>query len=147
MVFGVQLPMRWTCPKGHERPLDTNVDAVRAQVSMMALTHHCTLCDTSYLLPHETQHRVLRHVEEHAVRELLQDLLISVRGRWWVIEFSRLRLIARFPPDAAEIEVMASADENVPRVRLSVRVSLDVLRANELLKQKLRADLERHLAS
>ena len=145
-VSGVQLPMRWTCPKGHERPLEANVEAVRAQVSMLALTHHCQVCDTSYLLPHETQHRVLRHIEEHAVRDLLRDCTVSVRGRWWGVEFSRLRLIARFPPDAGEIEVVASADEAAPRVRLAVRVPLDVLRSLELLKQRLRVELERHLA-
>ena len=113
---------------------------------MLALTHHCPQCETSYLLPYETQHRVLRHIEEHAARELLGDCLLSLQGRWWVIEFSRLRLIARFPPDAAEIEVMASADENAPRIRLTARMSLDVLRSSELLKQRLRTELERHLA-
>jgi len=138
--------MRWTCPKGHEGPLDGNVEAVRAQVSMLALTHHCPSCDTSYLLPHETQHRVLRHLEEDAARQLLSDCMVSARGRWWAIEFSRLRLIARFPPDAAEIEVMASADETAPRVRMTVRVPLDVLRSVELLKHRLRLELERHLA-
>ena len=142
ILAGVQHPMRWTCPKGHDGQLATDLAALRELIAMLALTHQCPQCETSYLLPKEAQHCVLRHFEERAVRALLKDTLLSVAGTWWAFEFVRLRLIARFPPDATELEVIATADENSPRIRIALRISLDVLRSAELLKRELRSELD-----
>ena len=137
--------VRWTCPKGHERQLDCDLREVRELVALLALTAQCAECQAGYLLPPETQHRVLRHFEEQVLRAWLGGARVSIDGRLWTFTLDSLRLIARFPPDVAEIEVMAAADESMPRVRIVVRVSLDVLQSKKRLTGKLRSELERRL--
>ena len=139
--------MEWTCPKGHARTLVTDLAQARQLVAVLALTSFCQDCETSYLLTPETQHRVLQKLEERQLRETLPQLVIR-RGRaQWMIKFVRLRLVARFPPDAAELEVIADAGDDAPRIRLIARVSLDVLRASALLERKLLTLLERQLSA
>ena len=134
--------MRWTCPRGHEQPFVYSTDMVRDMVGAMALSHQCADCATHYLLPREAQHRVLQCVEQHALEAWLNGDELPAGGFRWRLKLTRLRLIARFPPDAAEVEAMADAGDTVPRVRVIVRVDLATLRSAELLKRKLRSQLE-----
>lgn len=134
--------MRWTCPRGHDGPLADSLTAVRELVASMALTHFCPNCQTSYLLKPEVQHRVLQCLEERGLAAWLNGDTITAGCRQWRFRLTRLRLIARFPPDLAEVEALADAGDDAPRVRVVVRLDVGALRSPELLRRKLKHHLE-----
>jgi len=136
----------WTCPKGHERPLADELNAVRDMVALLGFSHYCPDCQTPYVLPPEAQHRLLQILEHRHFAEWIDGEVLGVRGRQWTITPLRLRLIARLPPDVAEIEAMADAGDDAPRVRLTARVSVTTLRTPELVRRRLKEQLERQLA-
>ena len=137
--------MRWTCPKGHEDLLADSLDTTRDLVASLALTHYCRACATPYLLPPEAQRRVLQCLETRALRTWLANEEMSVGARAWSFSVVRLSLLAQMPSDLVEIEVMADAGDEAPRVRLTIRVAIEDLAMPERMRRVLRLRLERQV--